>query len=193
MRPRVFPAEDDGCRARPDGADRTSMRPRVFPAEDAVGVVLIREVVVTSMRPRVFPAEDPAPSAWKLCSGRTSMRPRVFPAEDTPAVPSGRRRRTHFNEAAGIPRGRPRWPRHRRSSCRCHFNEAAGIPRGRRPHHPVPSAGAATSMRPRVFPAEDRRLTRCDRAVAVTSMRPRVFPAEDESGAWVLRFRLDLQ
>ena len=34
-------------------------------------------------------------------------------------------------------------------------------------------------MRPRVFPAEDRRLARRDGAVAVASMRPRVFPAED--------------
>ena len=61
-----------------------------------------------------------------------------------------------FNEAAGIPRGRQdalggpsiRW----RS-----FNEAAGIPRGRQPRA-LTRIGEThnASMRPRVFPAEDR-------------------------------------
>ena len=36
------------------------------------------------------------------------------------------------------------------------------------------------SMRPRVFPAEDRRATGPDRPGRGPSMRPRVFPAEDD-------------
>ncbi len=37
-----------------------------------------------------------------------------------------------------------------------------------------------TSMRPRVFPAEDSRKRAADTAAEpLTSMRPRVFPAED--------------
>ena len=59
------------------------------------------------------------------------MRPRVFPAEDAPR----RRRRggppRRFNEAAGIPRGRPP-PRWTDEDLTGRFNEAAGIPRGRR-------------------------------------------------------------
>ena len=83
------------------------------------------------------------------------MRPRVFPAEDR------RRRRTstrgvprRFNEAAGIPRGRPSTgsPASRASSC---FNEAAGIPRGRLQEDDPGVAERDASMRPRVFPAED--------------------------------------
>ena len=61
------------------------------------------------------------------------MRPRVFPAEDrhiTPALASVRAGR--FNEAAGIPRGRP---------------TSASVVRTRPSMH--------ASMRPRVFPAED--------------------------------------
>ena len=60
-----------------------------------------------------------------------------------------------FNEAAGIPRGRP-FPEGRPADCWNCFNEAAGIPRGRRAgwgvHDDKPDAA---SMRPRVFPAED--------------------------------------
>ena len=60
-----------------------------------------------------------------------------------------------FNEAAGIPRGRPepadRQPRHIHS-----FNEAAGIPRGRPDRQSLPvQTLVLASMRPRVFPAED--------------------------------------
>ena len=58
------------------------------------------------------------------------MRPRVFPAEDM-ACP-GRPKPAHegFNEAAGIPRGRPAADAiHTIGSSS--FNEAAGIPRGR--------------------------------------------------------------
>ena len=60
------------------------------------------------------------------------MRPRVFPAEDpVDGVPLPRSD-AGFNEAAGIPRGRPT-PRRRTWMRRIHrFNEAAGIPRGRR-------------------------------------------------------------
>ena len=62
------------------------------------------------MRPRVFPAEDRVvrnDSAHGV--PLASMRPRVFPAEDrdrfvTSILIDARFR---FNEAAGIPRGRP--------------------------------------------------------------------------------------
>ena len=82
MRPRVFPAEDPHTDSNPYIDTHASMRPRVFPAEDAGG------------------ARAPA------AAGQASMRPRVFPAEDDwePAGPAGR---SGFNEAAGIPRGRP--------------------------------------------------------------------------------------
>ena len=43
------------------------------------------------------------------------------------------------------------------------------------------------SMRPRVFPAEDRRQDASSDRQAVASMRPRVFPAEDfiaGAGTW---------
>ena len=58
------------------------------------------------MRPRVFPAEDVSLSTYYGVLQQASMRPRVFPAEDVDlyiagAIPSC------FNEAAGIPRGRP--------------------------------------------------------------------------------------
>ena len=60
------------------------------------------------------------------------MRPRVFPAEDARcAGVNGSEDGTSFNEAAGIPRGRP-WPIGSDSRSRRRFNEAAGIPRGRR-------------------------------------------------------------
>ena len=71
-------------------------------------------VRVASMRPRVFPAEDfpgPVPAARPVAA---SMRPRVFPAEDLLRNRSIRRSiQGCFNEAAGIPRGRPG----RMSSC----------------------------------------------------------------------------
>ena len=82
------------------------------------------------------------------------MRPRVFPAED--------------------PR-RPGWPRARRSC----FNEAAGIPRGRRKDSTALALRLAASMRPRVFPAEDQCSPHRTCAETGASMRPRVFPAED--------------
>ena len=58
------------------------------------------------------------------------MRPRVFPAEDADLGDKKHGLIGGFNEAAGIPRGRPHPPaRNGRPSLR--FNEAAGIPRGR--------------------------------------------------------------
>ena len=109
------------------------------------------------MRPRVFPAEDLEQEVGLLDGRVASMRPRVFPAEDPSAGQLDRNTVVHsFNEAAGIPRGRrrqsaPRVPRSRS------FNEAAGIPRGR-PSEDRASCRIcrAASMRPRVFPAEDR-------------------------------------
>ena len=58
------------------------------------------------------------------------MRPRVFPAEDTATVRLRHAGRRCFNEAAGIPRGRPIATRGLSQSA-AGFNEAAGIPRGR--------------------------------------------------------------
>ena len=87
--------------------------------------------------------------------GWASMRPRVFPAEDSNRENHDERLHLRFNEAAGIPRGR-----HGssvtmgRSSSR--FNEAAGIPRGRRAQRARDGRRRRASMRPRVFPAEDR-------------------------------------
>ena len=57
------------------------------------------------MRPRVFPAEDDRLHVPDGLRGVASMRPRVFPAEDWPNAASPYRR-SRFNEAAGIPRGR---------------------------------------------------------------------------------------
>ena len=63
------------------------------------------------------------------------------------------------------------------------FNEAAGIPRGRPGGAGgVQAPGTPASMRPRVFPAEDLTLP-TDNPVELNcaSMRPRVFPAEDDT------------
>ena len=109
MRPRVFPAEDAfGRRSRPPGDLLASMRPRVFPAEDTLSHAdhLVR--IPASMRPRVFPAEDFLPPlVYAQSAASASMRPRVFPAEDSPPLARRTRSGRRFNEAAGIPRGRP--------------------------------------------------------------------------------------
>ena len=155
MRPRVFPAEDRrrvaeahgvaprfneaagiprGRRSRGEasrGRPWASMRPRVFPAEDGEHQAQAGRTDGASMRPRVFPAEDVHGFARKLAESCASMRPRVFPAEDQRRPAQGRQATTRFNEAAGIPRGRPRKQR-------------------RHVAH-----GDVASMRPRVFPAED--------------------------------------
>ena len=61
------------------------------------------------MRPRVFPAEDDeAASGLGSDASIASMRPRVFPAEDGTATTRRNPGGAGFNEAAGIPRGRPR-------------------------------------------------------------------------------------
>ena len=41
--------------------------------------------------------------------------------------------------------------------------------------------GRHASMRPRVFPAEDKYFVYCIPFIIIASMRPRVFPAEDRS------------
>ena len=86
------------------------------------------------MRPRVFPAENADLNTHLGLEGEASMRPRVFPAENSgnSQAPAPAARRTSFNEAAGIPRGK----RHRPAFLYC---------------RPVVLA----SMRPRVFPAEN--------------------------------------
>ena len=184
------------------GAPRASMRPRVFPAEDVRAHGRGRVGHHASMRPRVFPAEDRRHVVGLPPVVQASMRPRVFPAEDSGDRLAHTARRSGFNEAAGIPRGR--LLRHCRLHCGCRgFNEAAGIPRGRRPPaHPIergpPGFNEAAgiprgrhtarvggarrrqaSMRPRVFPAEDGDVLALHGDGRRASMRPRVFPAED--------------
>ena len=108
MRPRVFPAEDSRSRSPPRRRTRASMRPRVFPAEDVLGQPSANALIAASMRPRVFPAEDLEKGlshAWQ--DSTASMRPRVFPAEDTNPKSRHSSSGRCFNEAAGIPRGRP--------------------------------------------------------------------------------------
>ena len=82
------------------------------------------------MRPRVFPAEDAERGVLRSGDLHASMRPRVFPAEDSAMRATVSSGSWSFNEAAGIPRGRPRPVRWGRCRLR-RFNEAAGIPRGR--------------------------------------------------------------
>ena len=83
------------------------MRPRVFPAEDTRPNLVNSQPAAASMRPRVFPAEDPCRLFKQVLLMQASMRPRVFPAEDAAVRPAVRVRPPGFNEAAGIPRGRP--------------------------------------------------------------------------------------
>ena len=132
------------------------MRPRVFPAEDSVAVRHEEPVHVASMRPRVFPAED--------CEGE-------FPEMSE---------QSRFNEAAGIPRGRPATDAPGPLGG-IRFNEAAGIPRGRLFGDITTDQTDTASMRPRVFPAEDQQVHRRNGGGKGASMRPRVFPAEDLS------------
>ena len=106
------------------------------------------------MRPRVFPAEDLLARSYPVQNDLASMRPRVFPAEDPPRASWRPPPDRCFNEAAGIPRGRPGTGVVASRNC-ARFNEAAGIPRGRRPGQGDRRARQAASMRPRVFPAED--------------------------------------
>ena len=69
-----------------------------------MGVV---SAVLASMRPRVFPAEDLRQSLPARRLSNASMRPRVFPAEDVTIAGDAYSVWICFNEAAGIPRGRP--------------------------------------------------------------------------------------
>ena len=119
------------------------------------------------MRPRVFPAEDTASRRWRA-SRRSSFN-------EAAGIPRGRlsssgmtARATSrsFNEAAGIPRGRRHPPRADCSRPTC-FNEAAGIPRGRPAGLARGAEKVEASMRPRVFPAED-----ISRRAAVSAVSP---------------------
>ena len=131
------------------------------------------------------------------------MRPRVFPAEDGGGSAFLQPPLHRFNEAAGIPRGRPVvrressgrllasmrprvFPAEDAASiaplirCQPCFNEAAGIPRGRRPA----ARGAAPGHHRFNEAAGIPRGRRASGAlievgVDLASMRPRVFPAED--------------
>ena len=159
MRPRVFPAEDGGCRtgrvAALDGFNEAAgiprgrrpyrRRVRVPRASfnEAAGIprgrrrpafTTILSTYCASMRPRVFPAED--------SDCRTNFGCSLRRFNEAAGIPRGRRatprrwrvRASSFNEAAGIPRGRHARVGHTTPQIRCRgFNEAAGIPRGR--HH----------------------------------------------------------
>ena len=83
------------------------------------------------------------------------MRPRVFPAEDRQSTARPLHAISSFNEAAGIPRGRL-WRCTSLQPLKPGFNEAAGIPRGRHGDQRLDPTRRHASMRPRVFPAEDR-------------------------------------
>ena len=107
------------------------------------------------------------------------MRPRVFPAEDDAVTPSPGSGNPGFNEAAGIPRGRPVvhgwWERdNHRASMRPRVFPAEDVGR-----HADGVCRRVASMRPRVFPAEDEPPVAVPTVPPVASMRPRVFPAED--------------
>ncbi len=155
MRPRVFPAEDarsltyaaarfsrfNEAAGIPRGRRRQSLSGRGSRPgfNEAAGIPRGRHPLrrrrrchhyLASMRPRVFPAEDGAGAAGAAAEVEASMRPRVFPAEDRRASSWRASSTPGFNEAAGIPRGRP-------------------PPRTRKRRRP------GASMRPRVFPAED--------------------------------------
>ena len=130
------------------------------------------------MRPRVFPAEDGHLEFHRLGASHASMRPRVFPAEDRAETAGGSAPTSGFNEAAGIPRGRPgasaRDVRPRPASMRPRVFPAEDIRVRGGSCRPV-----AASMRPRVFPAEDPQPRMRSEGTVPASMRPRVFPAED--------------
>ncbi len=178
MRPRVFPAEDVERVGGQLGVGVASMRPRVFPAEDVARIEGEHASLGASMRPRVFPAEDarrrpctPPSSRFNEAAGIPRGRHsydgnapgRSHRFNEAAGIPRGRRSRSsrsgpssaRFNEAAGIPRGRLPAAGGERLHGRG-FNEAAGIPRGRRLVVNVDGERGEASMRPRVFPAEDR-------------------------------------
>ena len=109
------------------------------------------------MRPRVFPAEN-------ITDARARWSARPWGFNEAAGIPRGKRADSLFNsafsacfnEAAGIPRGK-RGVRYRGDRAGCaSFNEAAGIPRGKLYTFPVTSFFISASMRPRVFPAENR-------------------------------------
>ena len=208
MRPRVFPAEDQpntaarGCPRR--SFNEAAGIPRGRPGSRLWSSRIARGFNEAAGIPRGRPQWV---SEGRVRYAAASMRPRVFPAEDAGGVNGMSGELDGFNEAAGIPRGRrPRPLAEVAHDLR--FNEAAGIPRGRRDVVEQAEAGEVASMRPRVFPAEDKNLspTRQDhqprfneaagiprgrrggprssgRRWRMASMRPRVFPAEDDDVA----------
>ena len=111
------------------------------------------------------------------------MRPRVFPAEDLVIFgETADQYPQSFNEAAGIPRGRP--PRGGgdpgvlvKASMRPRVFPAEDLERDGAGHSEIVQA----SMRPRVFPAEDAQTDGARGRHGSASMRPRVFPAEDST------------
>ena len=155
MRPRVFPAEDEGQHAAAGRVVDASMRPRVFPAEDPVTRPRPHRPSASFNEAAGIPRGRRGPNRWLqntasrfneaagIPRGRppdsegdshqrgASMRPRVFPAEDVLGYRAMSAKWRSFNEAAGIPRGRHRHHSTSHSGA-SGFNEAAGIPRGRR-------------------------------------------------------------
>ena len=98
-----------------------------------------------------------------------SMRPRVFPAEDTEiAVPKAEAEARRFNEAAGIPRGRPPRQTTSHEAGGNGFNEAAGIPRGRQDCRSSPLPGASSFNEAAGIP----RGRRCSRPRATVRSSP---------------------
>ena len=155
------------------------MRPRVFPAEDSWRALALHVRRVASMRPRVFPAED---SRDRL----EAELDRACSFNEAAGIPRGRPRVSDepdgsagFNEAAGIPRGRLA-PAAASFAVR-RFNEAAGIPRGRRRRPSSVGRGRYARFNEAAgIPRGRLSLSvRGLQATRVASMRPRVFPAED--------------
>ena len=130
------------------------------------------------MRPRVFPAEDQSGCCWISARASSFNEAAGIPRGRPPRRVGYALRDAGFNEAAGIPRGRHE-PDHARDWRDWRFNEAAGIPRGRQSWQLLFQRGQDASMRPRVFPAEDTARLTQGVLRSIASMRPRVFPAED--------------
>ena len=157
------------------------MRPRVFPAENGSRITATFNEAAGIPRGK-RPVRRPLDRRWShwctLSFNEAAGIPRgkLQVSRRRPFNDAGRRKAPSilaripksFNEAAGIPRGK-----HRTSALVCSlratlsFNEAAGIPRGKLG---IRQAAGIENMQPRC-----RKGTR----LYGPSMRPRVFPAEN--------------
>ena len=111
------------------------------------------------------------------------MRPRVFPAENLAAA-TETTQELFFNEAAGIPRGKPAARGFQGGYMSYPSMRPRVFPAENAQHESQLDDLGLPSMRPRVFPAEN--VQSCDNSLPRLgpSMRPRVFPAENELSRW---------